>query len=167
VAHAEPYSPELDTETESEDETDELEFDRDPSPSPKRKKLSPTPPKKRRQRRPKTSRKGPLTTLLEASAEKNKSIAIAIGNDEVDDRMDVVVKEIKRDGRSPFLSLRCTVVNAYRPFDANLLVNLDGLDKSVKVIVGGRLTICAPWQKISLTQDTMGFLCPFVRPYRA
>ena len=50
----------------------------------------------------------------------------------VDERMDVVVKEIKKDGRSPLLSLRCTVVNSDHPIDVNVLVNLQTQEGGIR-----------------------------------
>lgn len=84
----------------------------------------------------------------------------------VDERMDVVVKQIKKEGRSPFLSLRCAVLNGDRPFDANILVNLQNVDNKVNVSIGSQLMICAPWHEIDLTSETSAYICPFILPRR-
>ena len=76
--------------------------------------------------------------------------------------MDVVVKEIKKEGRSPFLSLRCAVLNQDRPFDANVLVNLQNVDNKVNISIGSPLMICAPWHEIDLTPESSAFICPFI-----
>ena len=161
---------------EAETETDD-DYDDEPFQTPpRRKRIKNSPP-----RRSTSSKKkrGPLETLLNATLEENKEIAAALQNDTPlertsllhyaltgavldDERVDVVVKEARREG--PCTVMKCRALSTEFSSDLHILVNNQSLSKNTNLLVGRQLTVCSPWHEIQLAPSMTAWICPFVLP---